>query len=70
MFVSDSKKVETELQALKESNARLMDTLQEANSNAENWKSKVMQSQDENNQLKNKVKDRRRLDSHSSAEPL
>lgn len=70
MFVSDSKKVETELQALKESNARLMDTLQEANSNAENWKSKVMQSQDENNQLKNKVKNRRRLDSHSSAELL
>ncbi|RXN16404.1 homer -like protein [Labeo rohita] len=53
--VEQSKKVETELQALKESNARLMDTLQEANSNAENWKSKVMQSQDENNQLKNKI---------------
>uniref|UniRef100_A0A673JED1 Homer protein homolog 2-like n=1 Tax=Sinocyclocheilus rhinocerous TaxID=307959 RepID=A0A673JED1_9TELE len=51
-----SKKLETELQALMDSNARLTDTLQEANSNAESWKSKVTQSQDENNQLRNKVK--------------
>uniref|UniRef100_A0A8C1ZBQ1 Homer scaffold protein 2 n=1 Tax=Cyprinus carpio TaxID=7962 RepID=A0A8C1ZBQ1_CYPCA len=50
-----SKKLETELQALKDSNARLTDTLQEANSNAEGWKSKVMQSQGENNQLRNKI---------------
>ncbi len=54
--VSDSKKLEMELQALKDSNARLMDTLQEADSNAESWKSKVTQSQDENNQLRNKVR--------------
>ncbi len=54
--VSDSKKLEMELQALKDNNARLMDTLQEADSNAESWKSKVTQSQDENNQLRNKVK--------------
>ncbi len=32
--VSDSKKLEMELQALKDNNARLMDTLQEADSNA------------------------------------
>uniref|UniRef100_A0A671SB27 Homer protein homolog 2-like n=1 Tax=Sinocyclocheilus anshuiensis TaxID=1608454 RepID=A0A671SB27_9TELE len=50
-----SKKLETELQALKDSNARLTDTLQEANSNAESWKSKVTQSQDENNQLRKKI---------------
>lgn len=50
-----SKKLETELQALKDSNARLMDTLQEADGKAESWKSKVTQSQDENNQLKNKI---------------
>ncbi len=54
--VCDSKKLETELQALKDSNARLMDTLQEADGKAESWKSKVTQSQDENNQLKNKVR--------------
>ncbi|XP_042631721.1 homer protein homolog 2-like isoform X1 [Cyprinus carpio] len=53
--VEQSKKLETELQALKDSNARLTDTLQEANSNAEGWKSKVMQSQGENNQLRNKI---------------
>ncbi|KTG18034.1 hypothetical protein cypCar_00039954 [Cyprinus carpio] len=53
--VEQSKKLETELQALKDSNARLTDTLQEANSNAEGWKSKVMQSQGENNQLRNKA---------------
>uniref|UniRef100_A0A673J471 Homer protein homolog 2-like n=1 Tax=Sinocyclocheilus rhinocerous TaxID=307959 RepID=A0A673J471_9TELE len=34
----------TELQALMDSNARLTDTLQEANSNAESWKSKVTQN--------------------------
>uniref|UniRef100_A0A673J6V9 Homer protein homolog 2-like n=1 Tax=Sinocyclocheilus rhinocerous TaxID=307959 RepID=A0A673J6V9_9TELE len=39
-----SKKLETELQALMDSNARLTDTLQEANSNAESWKSKVTQN--------------------------
>lgn len=50
-----SKKLEMELQALKDNNARLMDTLQEADSNAESWKSKVTQSQDENNQLRNKI---------------
>uniref|UniRef100_A0A9J7YX54 Homer scaffold protein 2 n=2 Tax=Cyprinus carpio TaxID=7962 RepID=A0A9J7YX54_CYPCA len=54
-IAEQSKKLEMELQALKDSNARLMDTLQEANSNAESWKSKVTQSQDENNQLRNKI---------------
>ncbi|KTF88093.1 hypothetical protein cypCar_00021473, partial [Cyprinus carpio] len=54
-IAEQSKKLEMELQALKDSNARLMDTLQEANSNAESWKSKVTQSQDENNQLRNKA---------------
>ncbi|XP_052008274.1 homer protein homolog 2-like isoform X1 [Xyrauchen texanus] len=53
--VDQSKKWETELQGLKESNARLADALQEANSNAENWKSEVTKCQEENNQLRNKI---------------
>ncbi|XP_065139952.1 homer protein homolog 2 isoform X1 [Paramisgurnus dabryanus] len=53
--VDQSKKWETELQTLTESNARLMDALQEANSNAESWKSQVSKCQEENSQLKNRI---------------
>ncbi|XP_055030298.1 homer protein homolog 2 isoform X3 [Misgurnus anguillicaudatus] len=53
--VDQSKKWETELQTLTESNARLMDALQEANSNAESWKSQVSKCQEENSQLRNRI---------------
>ncbi|XP_067275326.1 homer protein homolog 2 [Pseudorasbora parva] len=53
--VEQSKKCETELQALKESNARLQDALEEAQLNGESWKSQITQCQEENNQLRSKI---------------
>lgn len=58
---SNVKKCETELQALRDSNARLLDTLQEANSSVETWKTQAAACQEENNTLKNKVSHTRTL---------
>ncbi|XP_056621641.1 homer protein homolog 2 isoform X2 [Triplophysa dalaica] len=51
----DSRKLETELKTLKESNARLVDALQEANSNTDGWKSQVSKCQEENTELRKRV---------------
>ncbi|MCJ8733018.1 hypothetical protein PDJAM_G00218120 [Pangasius djambal] len=48
---------ESELQALKESNVRLMEALQEANSSVEKWKTHTTACQEENTTLKNKIAD-------------
>ncbi|KAM9480837.1 homer protein homolog 2 isoform 1-T1 [Clarias gariepinus] len=48
---------ESELQALKESNARLSDALQEANTSVEKWKAHTSACQEENTILKNKIAD-------------
>ncbi|XP_057203602.1 homer protein homolog 2 isoform X2 [Triplophysa rosa] len=53
--VVDQRKLETELQTLKESNARLVDALQEANSNTDSWKSQVSKCQEENTELRKRV---------------
>ncbi|KAI4873892.1 hypothetical protein NFI96_029947, partial [Prochilodus magdalenae] len=52
---SNAKKCETELQTLRESNARLLDALQEANSSVENWKTQAAACQEENTTLRNKI---------------
>ncbi|KAK3570910.1 hypothetical protein QTP86_029449, partial [Hemibagrus guttatus] len=48
---------EPELQALKESNTRLTEALQEANSSVEKWKAHTTACQEENVILKNKISD-------------
>ncbi|CAM4585018.1 unnamed protein product [Leuciscus chuanchicus] len=48
-------KCELELQALRESNARLQEALEEEKISAENWRSRVTQSQEEENQLRNQI---------------
>ncbi|XP_060780268.1 homer protein homolog 2 isoform X2 [Neoarius graeffei] len=48
---------EAELQALKESNARLTEALQEANGSVEKWKIHTTACQEENTTLKNKIAD-------------
>lgn len=53
--VEQSRKCELELQALRESNARLQEALEEEKINAENWRSRVTQSQEEENQLRNQI---------------
>ncbi|XP_056111764.1 homer protein homolog 2 isoform X4 [Rhinichthys klamathensis goyatoka] len=53
--VEQSRKCELELQALRESNARLQEVLEEERISAENWRSRVTQSQEEENQLRNQI---------------
>ncbi|KAK2847659.1 hypothetical protein Q7C36_009341 [Tachysurus vachellii] len=48
---------EPELQALKESNTRLTEALQEANISVEKWKAHTIACQEENTKLKNKIAD-------------
>ncbi|XP_077080543.1 homer protein homolog 2 isoform X3 [Siphateles boraxobius] len=50
-----SRKCELELEALTESNARLQEALEEQKISAENWRSRVTQSQAEENQLRNQI---------------
>ncbi|KAK7152385.1 hypothetical protein R3I94_008649 [Phoxinus phoxinus] len=51
----EQRKGELELQALRESNARLQEALEEEKISAENWRSRVTQSQQEENQLRNQI---------------
>uniref|UniRef100_A0A8C5S7H7 Homer scaffold protein 2 n=1 Tax=Laticauda laticaudata TaxID=8630 RepID=A0A8C5S7H7_LATLA len=51
---SNVKKWETELQALRESNARLTTTLQESVASIEHWKKQFSIGKDENDQLRSK----------------
>ncbi|XP_073785220.1 homer protein homolog 2 isoform X1 [Danio rerio] len=53
--VEESKKCESELQALRDSSARLQEALQEAESSAESWKTQATRSLEENNQLRSKI---------------
>lgn len=50
-----TKKYETELQTLKENNARLVDALQESSANVESWKKELTACQEESDTLRKKV---------------
>ncbi|MEQ2196606.1 hypothetical protein XENOCAPTIV_005208 [Xenoophorus captivus] len=50
-----AKKYETELQTLKESNARLVDALQESSANVESWKKELSVCQEESETLRKKI---------------
>ncbi|MEQ2171075.1 hypothetical protein GOODEAATRI_006958 [Goodea atripinnis] len=50
-----AKKYETELQTLKESNARLVDALQESSANVESWKKELTVCQEESETLRKKI---------------
>ncbi|XP_077080535.1 homer protein homolog 2 isoform X2 [Siphateles boraxobius] len=52
---AEQRKCELELEALTESNARLQEALEEQKISAENWRSRVTQSQAEENQLRNQI---------------
>ncbi len=58
-FLSDSntnaKKWETELQTLRENNARLVDALQESSANVESWKKQLSACKEESDTLREKV---------------
>lgn len=57
VFLSSSnvKKWETELQTLRESNARLTTALQESAASIEHWKKQFSACKEENDQLRSKV---------------
>ncbi|KAG2470955.1 HOME2 protein, partial [Polypterus senegalus] len=52
---ANTKKWETELQTLRESNARLIDALQESATNVEQWKKQLEECKDESDQLRKKI---------------
>ncbi|KAJ8393090.1 hypothetical protein AAFF_G00067730 [Aldrovandia affinis] len=52
---TNAKKFEVELQALRESNARLVDSLSEANSHGEGWRKQLVTCQEESAQLQDKI---------------
>ncbi|MBN3290118.1 HOME2 protein, partial [Polypterus senegalus] len=52
---ANTKKWETELQTLRESNARLIDALQESATNVEQWKKQLEECKDESDQLRKKT---------------
>lgn len=55
---SNTKKWETELQALRENNARLVDALQESSANVESWKKQLNACKDESDALRLQVRGR------------
>ncbi|KPP73137.1 homer protein2-like [Scleropages formosus] len=52
---ANAKKLETELQTLKDSNARLVEALQESTTNMEAWKQQLAESKEEGDQLRAKI---------------
>lgn len=52
---TNAKKWETELQTLRENNARLVDALQESSANVESWKKQLTACKEESDTLKEKV---------------
>ncbi|XP_077451138.1 homer protein homolog 2 isoform X1 [Stigmatopora argus] len=52
---SNAKNLETELQTLRENNARLVDALQESSANVESWKKQLGASQEESEMLRAKI---------------
>ena len=52
---ANAKKWETELQNLRNNNARLTTALQESTSNVEEWKKQLLLYQDENSRLHTRV---------------
>ncbi|XP_061078667.1 homer protein homolog 2-like isoform X2 [Conger conger] len=52
---TNAKKWETELQTLRDGNARLVDSLNEANASVETWKKQVLICQEESTHLRNKI---------------
>lgn len=53
---TNAKKWETELQTLRENNARLVDALQESSANVESWKKQLSVCKEESDTLRQKVK--------------
>ncbi|XP_057693096.1 homer protein homolog 2 isoform X2 [Corythoichthys intestinalis] len=54
---SNAKNLETELQTLRENNARLVDALQESSANVESWKKQLSASKEESDTLRAKIAD-------------
>lgn len=52
---TNAKKWETELQTLRENNARLVDALQESSANVESWKKQLSACKEESDTLREKV---------------
>lgn len=52
---TNAKKWETELQTLRENNARLVDALQESSANVESWKKQLSACKEESDTLRKKV---------------
>lgn len=52
---TNAKKQETELQTLRENNARLVDALQESSANVESWKKQLSACKEESDTLREKV---------------
>lgn len=52
---TNAKKWETELQTLRENNARLVDALQESSANVESWKKQLSACKEESDTLRQKV---------------
>lgn len=52
---TNAKKWETELQTLRENNARLVDALQESSANVESWKKQLNTCKEESDTLRNKI---------------
>lgn len=53
---TNAKKWETELQTLRENNARLVDALQESSANVESWKKQLNVCKEESDTLRQKVR--------------
>lgn len=53
---TNAKKWETELQTLRENNARLVDALQESSANVESWKKQLNACKEESDALRLKVR--------------
>lgn len=53
---TNAKKWETELQTLRENNARLVDALQESSANVESWKKQLNACKEESDALRQKVR--------------